>query len=278
MKIFYNKLELIEHLNQLRKLGISIGFVPTMGALHKGHLSLLKKSYSNNKVSVVSIFINPTQFNSSSDLSTYPNNLKEDCSLLKSISEEVLVFAPDSKEIYGNKMYVKSFNFKGLDKFMEGEFRNNHFQGVATVVELLLDIVKPDRAYFGEKDFQQLQIIKSLKTNIKIIGCETQREKSGLALSSRNNKLSSKSKKVASNIFKSLTFLKSNISNYNIKDLTNTVIDNINSFDQMNLEYLIIADEDKLVPTDSINFKKKYRAFISVFVDGIRLIDNIALN
>jgi len=278
MKIFYNKLELIEHLNQLRKLGISIGFVPTMGALHKGHLSLLKKSSSNNKVSVVSIFINPTQFNSSSDLSTYPNNLKEDCSLLKSISEEVLVFAPDSKEIYGNKMYVKSFNFKGLDKFMEGEFRNNHFQGVATVVELLLDIVKPDRAYFGEKDFQQLQIIKSLKTNIKIIGCETQREKSGLALSSRKNKLSSKSKKVASNIFKSLTFLKSNISNYNIKDLTNTVIDNINSFDQMNLEYLIIADEDKLVPTDSINFKKKYRAFISVFVDGIRLIDNIALN
>ncbi len=278
MKIFHNKLELIEHLNQLRKLGLSIGFVPTMGALHKGHLSLLKKSFSNNKVSVVSIFINPTQFNSSSDLSTYPNNLKEDCSLLKSISEEVLVFAPDSKEIYGNKMYVKSYDFKGLDKFMEGEFRNNHFQGVATVVELLLDIVKPDRAYFGEKDFQQLQIIKSLKTNIKIIGCETQREKSGLALSSRNNKLSSKSKKVASNIFKSLTFLKSNISNYNIKDLTNTVIDNINSFDQMNLEYLIIADEDKLVPTDTINFKKKYRAFISVFVDGIRLIDNIALN
>jgi len=278
MKIFHNKLELIEHLNQLRKLGLSIGFVPTMGALHKGHLSLLKKSFSNNKVSVVSIFINPTQFNSSSDLSTYPNNLKEDCSLLKNISEEILVFAPDSKEIYGNKMYVKSYDFKGLDKFMEGEFRNNHFQGVATVVELLLDIVKPDRAYFGEKDFQQLQIIKSLKTNIKIIGCETQREKSGLALSSRNNKLSSKSKKVASNIFKSLTFLKSNISNYNIKDLTNTVSDNINSFDQMNLEYLIIADEDKLVPTDSINFKKKYRAFISVFVDGIRLIDNIALN
>ena len=278
MKIFHNKLELIEHLNQLRKLGLSIGFVPTMGALHKGHLSLLKKSFSNNKVSVVSIFINPTQFNSSSDLSTYPNNLKEDCSLLKNISEEILVFAPNSKEIYGNKMYVKSYDFKGLDKFMEGEFRNNHFQGVATVVELLLDIVKPDRAYFGEKDFQQLQIIKSLKTNIKIIGCETQREKSGLALSSRNNKLSSKSKKVASNIFKSLTFLKSNISNYNIKDLTNTVIDNINSFDQMNLEYLIIADEDKLVPTDSINFKKKYRAFISVFVDGIRLIDNIALN
>jgi pantoate--beta-alanine ligase len=175
-------------------------------------------------------------------------------------------------------MYVKSYDFKGLDKFMEGEFRNNHFEGVATVVEILLNIVKPDTAYFGEKDFQQLQIIKSLKTKINIIGCKTQREKSGLALSSRNNKLSLKSKKIASNIFKNLTFIKSNIFNYKIEDLRNIVSDKINSFDQMNLEYLIIADEDKLVPTDSINYKKKYRAFISVFVDGIRLIDNIALN
>lgn len=278
MKIFHQKFELIKQLDRLRKLGSDVGFVPTMGALHEGHLSLLKKSCLNNKVTVVSIFINPTQFSSSTDLSTYPNNLKEDCSLLKTISDEILVFAPDSKEIYGDKMYVKSYDFKGLDKFMEGEFRNNHFEGVATVVELLLNIVKPDTAYFGEKDFQQLQIIKSLKTKINIIGCKTQREKSGLALSSRNNKLSTKSKKVASNIFKNLTFIKSNIFNYKIEDLRNIVSDKINSFDQMNLEYLIIADEDKLVPTDSINYKKKYRAFISVFVDGIRLIDNIALN
>jgi len=278
MKIFHKKLELTEHIDQLRKLGTEIGFVPTMGALHDGHLSLLKKSCLNNEVTVVSIFINPTQFSSSTDLATYPNDFKEDCNLIKKISTQILVFAPDSKEIYGHKMYVNLYDFKGLDKFMEGEFRNNHFEGVATVVELLLDIVKPDTAYFGEKDFQQLQIIKSLKTNIKITGCETQREKSGLALSSRNNKLSLKSKKVASNIFKNLTFIKTNISNYKIEDLRTTVIDKINSFDQMNLEYLIIADEDKLVPTDSINYKKKYRAFISVFVDGIRLIDNIALN
>ena len=278
MKIFHKKLELTEHLDRLRKLGTEIGFVPTMGALHDGHLSLLKKSCLNNEVTVVSIFINPTQFSSSTDLATYPNNFKEDCNLIKKISTQILVFAPDSKEIYGDKMYVNSYDFKGLDKFMEGEFRNNHFEGVATVVELLLDIVKPDTAYFGEKDFQQLQIIKSFTTNIKITGCETQREKSGLALSSRNNKLSLKSKKVASNIFKNLTFIKTNISNYKIEDLRTTVIDKINSFDQMNLEYLIIADEDKLVPTDFINSKKKYRAFISVFVDGIRLIDNIALN
>jgi len=145
-------------------------------------------------------------------------------------------------------------------------------------VELLLDIVKPDKAYFGEKDFQQLQIIRNLKTNVKIVGCETQREKSGLALSSRNNKLTSNSKELASNIFKNLTFIKSNISNYTVDDLIKTASHNINSFDQMNIEYLMIADEDKLVPTNSIKFKKKYRAFISVFVDGIRLIDNIALN
>jgi pantoate--beta-alanine ligase len=249
-----------------------------MGALHQGHLSLINKSCLNNEVTVVSIFINPTQFNSSSDLSTYPKNLNRDCSLLKNISDEILVFVPDSNEIYGDQMHTKSYDFNGLDKNMEGKFRTSHFEGVATVVELLLDIVKPDKAYFGEKDFQQLQIIRNLKTNVKIVGCETQREKSGLALSSRNNKLTSNSKELASNIFKNLTFIKSNISNYSIDELIKTATHNINSFDQMNIEYLMIADEDKLVPTNSIKFKKKYRAFISVFVDGIRLIDNIALN
>jgi len=278
MKIFHKKLDLIVHLNRLKDLGSTIGFVPTMGALHQGHLSLLEKSCSNNNISVVSIFINPTQFNKSSDLSTYPKNLKADCSLLKNISDEILVFAPDSNEMYGHKLYKKSYNFNGLDKYMEGKFRGNHFDGVATVVEILLNIIKPDTAYFGKKDFQQLQIIRTLETNVRIVGCETQREKSGLALSSRNNKLSSYSKDLASNIYKNLIFIKSNISNYSVEDLIKTVTHNINSFDQMNLEYLIVADEEKLVPTSSIKFKKKYRVFISVFVDGIRLIDNIALN
>jgi pantoate--beta-alanine ligase len=278
MKIFHKKLDLIVHINRLKDLGSTIGFVPTMGALHQGHLSLLEKSCSNNNVTVVSIFINPTQFNKSSDLSTYPKNLEADCRLLKKISDEILVFAPDSNEMYGHRLYTKSYNFNGLDKYMEGKFRGNHFEGVATIVEILLDTIKPDSAYFGKKDFQQLQIIKTLENNVTIVGCETQREKSGLALSSRNNKLSSYSKDLASNIYKNLIFIKSNISNYSIEDLIKTVTYNINSFDQMNLEYLIVADEDKLVPTNSIKFKKKYRVFISVFVDGIRLIDNIALN
>ena len=278
MKLFYKKLDLVGHLNHLKDSDSTIGFVPTMGALHQGHLSLLNKSCSQNDVTVVSIFINPIQFNNSTDLSTYPKNLKEDCILLKNISNEILVFAPDSSEIYADQMHAKSYDFKGLDKYMEGKFRTNHFEGVATVVELLLDIVKPNNAYFGEKDFQQLQIIRCLKTNVKIVGCETQREKSGLALSSRNNKLTSNSKELASNIFKNLTFIKSNMINYSIDDLIKIATHNINSFDRMNIEYLMIADEDKLVPTNSIKFKKKYRAFISVFVDGIRLIDNIALN
>ena len=278
MNIFHNKLDLVEHLNPFRASGSSIGFVPTMGALHQGHLSLLNKSRSNNEISVVSIFVNPTQFNSSSDLLTYPKNLKQDYNLLKNISDELIIFVPDSKEIYGDKMVTKSYDFKGLDKYMEGEFRDNHFDGVATVVELLLEIVKPNTAYFGEKDFQQLQIIRSLKTNVQIIGCETQRDKNGLALSSRNNKLTLKSKELASNIFKNLILIKSSLSDCSIEELCKTVKCNINSSHQMNLEYLIIADEDKLVPTKSIKFKKKYRAFISVFVDGIRLIDNIALN
>ena len=278
MKIFYKKSDLIGHLNQFRDSSVSIGLVPTMGAFHEGHLSLINKSYLNNEISVVSIFVNPTQFNNPSDFSTYPKNLKDDCSQLNLFSNEIIVFAPDSKEIYGHKLHTKSYDFKGLDKYMEGKFRSNHFEGVATVVELLLKIVKPDTAYFGEKDFQQLQIIKSLESNVKIVGCKTQREKSGLALSSRNNKLNLNSKELASNIFKNLTFIKSNISNYSIDNLIKTVTYNINSFDKMNLEYLIIADEDKLVPTNSIESKKKYRAFISVFVDGIRLIDNIVLN
>ena len=161
---------------------------------------------------------------------------------------------------------------------MEGKFRNNHFEGVATIVELLLKIIKPNSAYFGEKDFQQLAIIRSLKTNVNIVGCPTLRDINGLALSSRNIKLSVKSKTVASNIFKNLNFIKSNFHKSSIENLISTATNNINSFDQMNLEYLEIAEENKLVPTNVIKSEKKYRAFASVFVDGIRLIDNIALN
>ena len=278
MKIFYKKSNLIRHLNELRPSSSPIGFVPTMGALHLGHLSLIKQCLNNNKISVVSIFVNPTQFNNTSDLITYPKNLNKDIKLLEKLSKDIIIFSPKSTEIYSEKITTNKYDFNGLDKFMEGEFRSNHFQGVATVVELLLGIVKPNSAYFGEKDFQQLAIIRSLKTNINIVGCPTLRDVNGLALSSRNIKLSDNSKTIASNIFKNLNFIKSNFYKSSLQNLIITASNNINSFDEMNLEYLEIAEEDKLVPINMIKTKKKYRAFISVFVDGIRLIDNIAVN
>ena len=278
MKIFHKKSDLIDALSKLRESKSSIGFVPTMGALHSGHLSLIKKSLQNNKTTVVSIFINPTQFNNTADLTAYPKNLNEDCKLLESLSNDIIVFAPEIQEIYKDGMLTNEYDFNGLDKFMEGEFRNNHFQAVATVVELLLDIVEPNSAYFGEKDYQQLKIISCIKTNVNIIGCSTLRDKNGLALSSRNNRISLSSIEIASNIFKNLNFVKSNFNKLSIGNLTEKVTLNINLFDQMKLEYFVIADEDKLTPTTVVNVQKKYRAFIAVFVDGIRLIDNIALN
>jgi pantoate--beta-alanine ligase len=278
MKIFHKKSDLIDALSKLRESKSSIGFVPTMGALHSGHLSLIKKSLQNNKITVVSIFINPTQFNNTADLTAYPKNLNEDCELLESLSNDIIVFVPEIQEIYKDGMLTNEYDFNGLDKYMEGEFRNNHFQAVATVVELLLDIVEPNSAYFGEKDYQQLKIISCIKTNVNIIGCSTLRDKNGLALSSRNNRISLSSIEIASNIFKNLNFVKSNFNKLSIENLTEKVTLNINLFDQMKLEYFVIADEDKLVPTTVVNVQKKYRAFIAVFVDGIRLIDNIALN
>jgi len=278
MKIFYKKSNLIRHLNELRPSSSTIGFVPTMGALHLGHLSLIKQCLNNNKISVVSIFVNPTQFNNTSDLITYPKNLNKDIKLLEKLSKDIIIFSPKSTEIYSEKITTNKYDFNGLDKFMEGEFRSNHFQGVATVVELLLGIVKPNSAYFGEKDFQQLAIIRSLKNKVNIVGCPTLRDVNGLALSSRNIKLNDNSKTIASNIFKNLNFIKSNFHKSSLQNLIITASNNINSFDEMNLEYLEIAEEDKLVPINMIKTKKKYRAFISVFVDGIRLIDNIAVN
>jgi pantoate--beta-alanine ligase len=278
MKIFHKKSDLIDALSKLRESKSSIGFVPTMGALHSGHLSLIKKSLQNNKTTVVSIFINPTQFNNTADLTAYPKNLNEDRELLESLSNDIIVFVPEIQEIYKDGMLTNEYDFNGLDKYMEGEFRNNHFQAVATVVELLLDIVEPNSAYFGEKDYQQLKIISCIKTNVNIIGCSTLRDKNGLALSSRNNRISLSSIEIASNIFKNLNFVKSNFNKLSIENLTEKITLNINLFDQMKLEYFVIADEDKLAPTTVVNVKKKYRAFIAVFVDGIRLIDNIALN
>jgi len=280
MLIFRDITTLQNHLNNLKNNGKSIGFVPTMGALHNGHLSLVNKSISNNDITVVSIFINPTQFNRVDDLKTYPSDIDKDLELLKSISDEIIVFNPESNELYSGEMKLDDFNFNGLDQFMEGAYRSSHFVGVATVVNKLFSIIRADYAYFGEKDFQQLRIIENLISeknfNIKLIRCETIRSEDGLALSSRNNKLNFSSEKIATNLFKALNFAKEKIDILSIDEIEEKISDNLLNFKEIKLEYFVIADELNLKPVKKIR-TEKYRAFIAAYVSGVRLIDNLKL-
>ena len=280
MLIFSDISSIKSHLNKLKKKGNIIGFVPTMGALHNGHLSLIKKSISENNFTVVSIFVNPTQFDNSEDLKTYPSNINNDIALLKSISNKIILFNPDPEEIYSDGIKSQHFNFNGLDEHMEGKYRQNHFQGVATVVSKLLSIVEPDNVYFGEKDFQQLRIIENLvfekKINTKVIRCETLRDSDGLALSSRNSKLSFSSKKMATNLFKALNFAKEKFNTLDVVEIEKKIIEQMTAHSEIKLDYFIIADEEKLEPSILKN-NQKYRAFIAAYISGVRLIDNIKL-
>ena len=280
MLIFSDISIIKSHLSKLKKKGNIIGFIPTMGALHNGHLSLIKKSVSENNFTVVSIFVNPTQFDNSEDLETYPSNIKNDIILLKSISDDIILFNPDSQEVYSEGVQSHQFNFNGLDKHMEGKYRVNHFQGVATVVNKLLSIVESDNVYFGEKDFQQLKIIENLvcekKINTKVVRCDTVRGIDGLALSSRNNKLSFSSKKIATNLFKALNFAKEKFNTLDIVEIEKKVTEQLSAYSEIKLEYFIIADEEKLKPLITKK-NQKYRAFIAAYISGVRLIDNIKL-
>ena len=280
MLIFSDISSIKSHLNKLKKKGNIIGFVPTMGALHNGHLSLIKKSISENNFTVVSIFVNPTQFDNPEDLKTYPSNINNDIALLKSISNKIILFNPDPEEIYSDGIKSQQFNFNGLDEHMEGKYRQNHFQGVATVVSKLLSIVEPYNVYFGEKDFQQLRIIENLvlekKINTKVIRCETLRDSDGLALSSRNSKLSFSSKKMAPNLFNALNFAKEKFNTLDVVEIEKKVIKQVTAHSEIKLDYFIIADEEKLEPSILKN-NQKYRAFIAAYISGVRLIDNIKL-
>ena len=280
MLIFSDISSIKSHLNKLKKKGNIIGFVPTMGELHNGHLSLIKKSISENNFTVVSIFVNPTQFDNPEDLKTYPSNINNDIALLKSISNKIILFNPDPEEIYSDGIKSQQFNFNGLDEHMEGKYRQNHFQGVATVVSKLLSIVEPYNVYFGEKDFQQLRIIENLvlekKINTKVVRCETLRDSDGLALSSRNSKLSFSSKKMATNLFKALNFAKEKFNTLDVVEIEKKVIEQMTAHSEIKLDYFIIADEEKLEPSILKN-NKKYRAFIAAYISGVRLIDNIKL-
>lgn len=281
MIIFKNILGFKNHLRKLKNDNITIGFVPTMGALHNGHTSLIKKSVLENDYSVVSIFINPTQFNNINDYESYPINISRDIELLDSISENIILFRPDTEEIYSGKIVPDSYDFGDLDKYMEGEHRKGHFQGVATVVNKLFEIVSADNVYFGEKDFQQLRIIEDLVQKngykLNVIRCKTIRQNDGLALSSRNKKLDIYSQNIATNLFKALSFAKKNFDTLDLEIIYAKVEDLLQNFPQISVDYFAIADENDLKPIKHKKKNQKYRAFIAADISGVRLIDNIKL-
>lgn len=259
-----------------------LGFVPTMGALHHGHASLVRRALLENNYVVVSIFVNPTQFDNKKDLEKYPKTLKADMRLLETISNEIIIFAPSVNEIYKSNVTTKTYNFQGLDKVMEGAFRDDHFNGVGTIVEVLLRVVTPDSAYFGEKDFQQLQIIRKMvamqNLPVTIIGCPIIREQNGLAMSSRNERLSKAMRKEAGFIFETLKAAKKRFGTKSAKDVLQWVKTQFDKHPLLKLEYVEITDTENLKPIIKKKSNIKYRAFIAVYAESVRLIDNIALN
>lgn len=282
MHVFDHKKELVSFLEGERKKNRTIGLVPTMGALHKGHVSLVEKALSENDLAVVSIFVNPTQFDKKDDLEKYPRSLQRDMELLQRESDQIVIFAPSTEEVYGKSVKSQSYNFDGLDKVMEGEFRAGHFNGVGTIVELLLRTVSPDRAYFGEKDFQQLQIIRKMvqikKLPYAIVGCPIEREPNGLAKSSRNERLSETTKEEAGFIHQTLLTARSKFGTESASGIRQWVKSEFEKNPMFSLEYFEIADEDTLTPMLKKQDGQKYRAFIAVYADGVRLIDNLRLN
>ncbi|MDT0553668.1 pantoate--beta-alanine ligase [Urechidicola vernalis] len=258
----------------------NIGFVPTMGALHDGHLSLIEKAKTENDLVVVSIFVNPTQFNNADDLINYPKTIDADLQHLENIDCDV-VFTPSPKEMYGDNSVAEKFDFNGLENQMEGAFRTGHFDGVGTIVKRLFEVVKPTNAYFGEKDFQQLQIIRKLveKFNIPvhIHGCDIFREDDGLAMSSRNVRLTGLERKETPLIYSVLKTVKAKFNTTQISEINDWVVKEFDKSSVLNLEYFQIANESNLIETIHRNSGEKYRAFIAINVGEVRLIDNIAL-
>ncbi|ARV06939.1 pantoate--beta-alanine ligase [Polaribacter sp. SA4-10] len=280
MEIFNKKQDLKDCLSSLKAKEKSIGFVPTMGALHEGHLSLIKKAKQKNDIVVVSIFVNPTQFDNNEDLKKYPKTLKNDIKLLESASCDLL-FSPSVEEIYEENISSENFDFDGLEHQMEGKFREGHFNGVGTVVKTLFEIIEPKRAYFGQKDFQQLQIIKKMvnknRLPVKIKGCPIFREKDGLAMSSRNIRLTKEQRDLAPFIYETLKKVREKFGSENANIINEWVENQFKKQPLLDLEYFTIAEEKTLETIENRESKKKYRAFIAVYADKIRLIDNIRL-
>lgn len=282
MHIFYGKAALIDYLKSIKTSHSTIGFVPTMGALHQGHLALMQKSLSENENTVVSIFVNPTQFNNPEDLAKYPRTLEEDVKKLTALSSNIILYAPTVEDIYNGQPVSQPFDFDGLENQMEGKFRPGHFNGVGTIVKRLFEIVEPTNAYFGEKDFQQLQIVKKMvaKNHLKVnvVGCPIYREPNNLAMSSRNERLSAHEREQAAIIFQTLNVAKEKFKSNSATSVSEWVQKSFEKNPMFTLEYFVIADEATLLPCLRKNKNKKYRAFIAIVVNNIRLIDTISLN
>lgn len=284
MQIITTKKELQAIVRACKAEGKTIGLVPTMGALHAGHASLVKRAVEDNNVCFVSVFVNPTQFNNKEDLAKYPRNIQRDAELLQSIGAD-FVFAPTPEEMYSAEEMntTFSFDFNGLDQVMEGKMRPGHFNGVVQVVSRLFYLVQPDKAYFGEKDFQQLAIIHHMVEHssmagtfgdLQIIDCPIVREESGLALSSRNERLSESEKATAVNIsrilFESLKWAKDAAAT--VAAVQQRVIDAINAIEGLEVEYYEIVDQTTLLPTDTF---RHAIGCVTVYCGPVRLIDNI---
>ena len=279
MKIFSTIADLQGYLRD-NSQGLSLGFVPTMGALHQGHLTLVEKALKASDICLCSIFVNPTQFNNSEDLENYPLQLEQDLKLLEEKGCDV-VFTPSKEEVYPAEFIQKDYDFGLLDKVMEGANRPGHFQGVASVVSRLFDIVKPNKAFFGEKDFQQLAIIRDLTKMenrvIEIVPCPIIREEDGLAMSSRNLLLSSEHRQIAPKIHCILSQAKSLKSKLSILELKQWIAQEFEKEALLQLEYFEISDYQSLKPSTQWSDYQKHIACIAVFAGPIRLIDNIVL-
>jgi pantoate--beta-alanine ligase len=281
--IFKSHKLLVEHLKKKVKSSETIGFVPTMGALHNGHISLMKEAISQCDQLVVSIFVNPTQFDNKKDLEKYPRTINNDVALIKKHinADNLTVYAPGVEDVYGKKTVAKTYRYDGLENVMEGANRPGHFDGVGTILEFLFKVIDPDQAFFGEKDFQQLQIVKKLvekqKWNIKITGCPVERESHGLAMSSRNERLSPEAREKAQLIYTSLQLAKKYFREHSIKETQKLVEQLFEKEPNFELEYFTIASEETLKPVTRKYKNHHYRGFIVAHIEGVRLIDNTAL-
>ena len=281
MKIFHTKKDLQIDLEGLRQENKTLTLIPTMGALHEGHLSLINFAKPLSDMTIASIFVNPTQFNDPSDLANYPRPIEQDIALLESAGCDIL-FLPLVEEMYPENDEPWDIDLGELDTIWEGESRPGHFQGVTQIVSKLFNLVQPDQACFGQKDFQQVMVIQKMielkKMNVKLLICPTVRSEKGLALSSRNARLSAQGKEKALCIFQTLGYIKANCSSKTPAELINYGIEMIKSKDSLELEYLSICETASLKPIAKFENGQSYVVLIVVWVEGIRLIDNILIN